>query len=260
MINSLAFRKNRMSYIEQIDKKLVPCHIAIIMDGNGRWAKKQNLDRLYGHREGLSAVRKVIEAASKIDVKYLTLYTFSTENWNRPEEEVKALMALMIKAVADETDDLIKNNVQVAIIGDIDRLPIETKIALDDCLKRTSVCTGSTVVLALSYSSKWEITEAVKKITSDVKEGKINTDDINDSLIDKYLSTNGIPDPDLLIRTGGEVRLSNFLIWQAAYAELYFTDELWPDFGAEALYKAIVDYQNRERRFGKISEQIQNLK
>lgn len=251
---------NKMSYIEQIDKNRVPRHIAIIMDGNGRWAQKQNLDRVFGHREGLSAVKKVIEAASKIDISYLTLYTFSTENWNRPDEEVRALMALMIKAVADETDDLVKNNIQVLTIGDIGRLPEETRAALADCLRRTSFCTGPTVILALSYSSKWEITEAVKKIASGVKSGEIKESDINDSLIDNYLSTKGIPNPDLLIRTGGELRMSNFLMWQAAYAELYFTDELWPDFGAESLYKAVVDYQNRERRFGKTSEQVLHSK
>lgn len=249
-----------MSNIEQIDSSRVPQHVAIIMDGNGRWAKRKNLDRVFGHREGLASVKKVIEAASKIGISYLTLYTFSTENWNRPDEEVKALMSLMIKAVADETDDLIKNNVQVATIGDVDRLPAETKAALDDCLKRTSVCTGSTVVLALSYSSKWEITEAVKKIAKAVEEGELKENEIDDTTIDSYLSTKGIPNPDLLIRTGGEVRISNFLLWQIAYSELYFTDELWPDFGAESLYKAIIDYQNRERRFGKTSEQISHSK
>lgn len=249
-----------MSYIEQIDKNRIPRHVAIIMDGNGRWAKKQNLDRVFGHREGLSAVKKVIEAASKIGISYLTLYTFSTENWKRPDEEVKALMALMIKAVADETDDLIKNNIKVLTIGDIERLPEQTRIALADCLLRTSNCTGPTVVLALSYSSKWEITEAVKKIAADVKSGKMNEADIDDSMIDDYLSTKGIPNPDLLIRTGGELRMSNFLMWQAAYAELYFTEELWPDFGEESLCQAVVDYQNRERRFGKTSEQVLNSK
>ena len=245
-----------MSYIDQINKDKIPQHIAIIMDGNGRWARQRNMERVFGHREGLAAVRRVIEAASQIGVPYLTLYTFSTENWSRPAEEVKALMALMVKAVADETDDLVKNNVRVKTIGDIARLPQETKDALDDCLQRTSACTRSTVVLALSYSSKWEITEAVKAIASDVKSDKIKEADITEDLVGRYLSTKDIPNPDLLIRTGGEFRLSNFLLWQTAYSELYFTDQLWPDFNDESLCKAIIDYQNRERRFGKTSEQV----
>lgn len=249
-----------MSFLDQVNRDKVPQHIAIIMDGNGRWAKLQNLDRVYGHREGLAAVRRAIEAASKINVSYLTLYTFSTENWSRPEEEVKALMALMIKAVADETDDLIKNNVQVKTIGDIARLPEDTRKALDECLERTSVCTGSTVILALSYSSKWEITEAVKHIAADITSGNIKQSDISEALIGDYLSTKGIPNPDLLIRTGGEFRLSNFLLWQTAYSELYFTDQLWPDFNEESLYKAVIDFQNRERRFGKTSEQVSEQK
>ena len=245
-----------MSLIEQINREKVPAHIAIIMDGNGRWAKRKGLDRVLGHREGLNAVRRAIEAASEINVSYLTLYTFSTENWKRPKEEVDALMALMVKAVADETDDLIKNNVIVKTIGDIDRLPQMTRDALDDCLQRTSVCTGSTVVLALSYSSKWELTRAAKNIASDLKNGLIKEEDITESLVDDYLVTKGIPNPDLLIRTGGELRISNFLLWQIAYSELYFSDDLWPDFDADSLYKAVIDYQERERRFGKTSEQV----
>lgn len=245
-----------MSFFDQIDKKRIPSHIAIIMDGNGRWAKRQNLDRAFGHKEGIVAVRKTIEAASKARVPYVTLYTFSTENWKRPIEEVDALMALMIQAVAKETPDLIKNNVRVNVIGDIARLPHDTQKALDFCLNETSKCTGTTVVLALSYSSRWEITEAIKKISAGVKAGKILNSDITEELLNEYLSTKSIPDPDILIRTGGEFRISNFLLWQIAYSELYFTDVLWPDFGEEAFYKAILDYQNRERRYGKTSEQI----
>ncbi|WP_029906860.1 isoprenyl transferase [Prevotella sp. 10(H)] len=245
-----------MSYLDQIDKGRIPKHIAVIMDGNGRWAKKQNLDRTFGHKEGIAAVRRAIEGASRAQVAYLTLYTFSTENWKRPEEEVKALMALMVQAVANETPELVKNNVRVKVIGDIDRLPEDTRNALDYCLKTTSVCTGTTVILALSYSSKWELTKAMKDIAADVKSGQLDANDINETLIGSYLGTKGIPDPDILIRTGGEFRVSNFLLWQIAYSELYFTDELWPDFKEESLYKAIIDFQNRERRFGKTSEQI----
>lgn len=245
-----------MSFIDQINKEKVPQHIAIIMDGNGRWAKQRNLDRTFGHKEGLSAVRRVIEGAKNAGISYLTLYTFSTENWKRPEEEVRALMQLMIKAVADETPDLIKNNIRVKTIGDTDRLPADTKDALDMCLENTSACTGATIILALSYSAKWELTEAAKKLVSDVKSGKVKEDMIDENLFEKYLSTNNIPNPDVLIRTGGEKRISNFLLWQIAYSELYFTDELWPDFNEESLYKAIVDFQQRERRFGKTSEQV----
>ncbi len=247
-----------MSFLEKIDKDRVPKHVAIIMDGNGRWARQKGFERVYGHREGLAAVKRVIEAASQIKIGYVTLYTFSTENWMRPVEEVDALMALMVKAVADETDELVKNNIRVNIIGDIDRLPEATQKALDDCLLRTSVSTGSEIVLALSYSSKWELTRAMKLIAKDVKDGKLNENDIDEPLIGEYLQTKGIPNPDLLIRTGGEYRLSNFLLWQSAYSELYFTDELWPDFNHESLYKAVVDFQNRERRFGKTSDQIAN--
>lgn len=245
-----------MSFFDQIDKNRIPKHIAIIMDGNGRWAKLQNLDRAFGHKEGIVSVRRTIEAAAKARVDYITLYTFSTENWNRPVEEVNALMSLMIQAVSNETPDLIKNNVRVRVIGDIERLPHDTQKALNFCLDATSQCTGTTVVLALSYSSKWEITNAIKRISSDVKSGKIDADAISEALVDEYLTTKNIPNPDILIRTGGEVRISNFLLWQIAYSELYFTDILWPDFDEEEFYKAIVDFQNRERRFGKTSEQV----
>jgi undecaprenyl diphosphate synthase len=245
-----------MSFFDQIDKEKIPRHVAVIMDGNGRWAKRRNLDRAFGHKEGIVAVRRAIEAAAKARISYITLYTFSTENWNRPAEEVKALMALMIQAVADATPDLVKNNIRVKIIGDIARLPSDTQKALDFCLNETSVCTGTTVVLALSYSAKWELTTAMKNIASDIKAGKIKEEDINEALIPQYLATQNIPDPDILIRTGGELRISNFLLWQIAYSELFFTDELWPDFNEDSLYKAVLDFQNRERRFGKTSEQI----
>lgn len=245
-----------MSYLDQIDKDRLPQHIAVIMDGNGRWAKQRNLDRTFGHKEGVSAVRRAIEAVSKAEVPYLTLYTFSTENWKRPEEEISALMSLMVQAVAKETPNLVKNNVRVKVIGDINRLPEDTKEALYYCLETTAPCSGATVILALSYSSKWELTEATKNIAKDVKENKISLEDINEDLMDTYLTTKEIPNPDILIRTGGELRISNFLLWQIAYSELYFSDELWPDFNEESLYKAIVDFQSRERRFGKTSEQV----
>lgn len=245
-----------MSFLDQINKDKLPEHIAIIMDGNGRWAKQQNLDRAWGHKEGVTTVRKIIEASVEIGIKYLTLYTFSTENWNRPSEEIKALMSLMIQAVARETPDLIKNDVRIMTIGDLSRLPDDTRKAMEQCIKDTAHCKTLTVVLALSYSSKWEITKATRDIAEAVKNGEIKDQDITEELIDKYLSTKGIPDPDILLRTGGEKRISNFLLWQIAYSELYFTDELWPDFNEESLQKVIVDYQGRERRFGKTSEQI----
>lgn len=234
----------------------MPQHVAIIMDGNGRWAKQQGMDRTQGHREGVISVRKVIEAASAIKLPYVTLYTFSTENWKRPEEEIKALMALMVEAISRETPDLIKNNVRLQAIGDLERLPEATQNSLYKCIEETSVSTGLTLILALSYSSRWEILNAAKKIAGAVKSGELNIDDLNEDSFSDYLTTKGIPDPDLLIRTGGEKRVSNYLLWQAAYAELYFTETLWPDFREEALYKAVIDYQMRERRFGKTSEQL----
>lgn len=245
-----------MSLKEQIDISKVPSHIAIIMDGNGRWAKLRQLDRTEGHRKGVEAVRTAIKAASEIGVKYLTLYTFSTENWNRPAEEVDALMNLMIQAVANETAELVENGIVLKVIGDIDRLPTKTRQALDDCLKATSKGKGSTVILALSYSSKWEITRAVRDIANDVLQNKLNVGDIDENVISSHLTTNQFPDPEMLIRTGGEYRISNFLLWQIAYSELYFTEELWPDFEKDSLFKAVIDYQKRERRFGKTSEQV----
>lgn len=234
----------------------LPRHIAIIMDGNGRWAKARNMERSYGHRYGVDAVRTVTEAATELGLKYLTLYTFSTENWNRPDDEITALMSLMVMAIERETPDLIKNNVRLQAIGDLSRIPAEVRERLDKCIEETSKGTGVTLILALSYSSRWEITEAARNISRAVAEGKMSADDISEETIGSFLATKDIPDPDLLIRTGGELRISNFLLWQLAYAELYFTDEFWPDFGKESLYKAICNYQSRERRFGKTSEQL----
>lgn len=247
-----------MSLEEQINKECLPRHIAIIMDGNGRWAKQRNLDRSYGHQEGAVSVRKIIEAATRIGISYVTLYTFSTENWNRPSEEVQALMALLVELIAKETPDLLKNNVRLQAIGDLSRLPSETQKALSRSIEETSVSTGLTLVLALSYSSRWEITNAVKQISQQVLDGTIDVQNIDESFVSDSLTTNGIPDPDLLIRTGGEFRISNFLLWQIAYSEFYFTNTLWPDFRDESLFEAIVDYQDRERRFGKTSEQVNN--
>lgn len=243
-----------MSFFEKIDLNKLPQHIAIIMDGNGRWAKNQGLDRTEGHKEGVSAVRRLIEAGSKVGLKYATLYTFSTENWNRPIEEVDALMDLMVQAVVRETPDLIKNNVRLKAIGDLSRLPDRTREALNDCIYETSKSTGLTAVLAVSYSSRWEILEAVKKIGESYRKGDLT--DVTEDMFSNCLTTKGIPNPDLLIRTGGEKRISNFLLWQMAYSEFYFMDLLWPDFCDETLYEAIVYYQGRERRFGKTSEQI----
>jgi undecaprenyl diphosphate synthase len=245
-----------MSLKEEIDKSRLPQHVAIIMDGNGRWAKAQGKDRSYGHQEGVVSVRKVVEAATAIGLKYLTMYTFSTENWNRPEEEVKALMSLLVSAIHRETPDLMKNNVRLRAIGDLSRLPEEAHATLLNCIEQTSVNTGTVLILALSYSSRWEITEAVRQIATQAAEKKIRPEDITEAMVSDYLTTKGIPDPDLLIRTGGEKRISNFLLWQCSYAEFYFTDVFWPAFREEELYEAILCYQQRERRFGKTSEQI----
>ncbi len=245
-----------MSLKEKIDKSRLPQHVAIIMDGNGRWAKAQGQDRSYGHREGVVSVRKVVEAATTIGLKYLTVYTFSTENWNRPEEEVKALMGLLVSAIHRETPDLMKNNVRLMAIGNLSRLPEEALSTLQECIRETSVNTGTTLILALSYSSRWEITEAVRQIAARVSEKRMLPDDITEATVSDYLTTKDIPDPDLLIRTGGEKRISNFLLWQCSYAEFYFTDVFWPAFREDELYEAILCYQRRERRFGKTSEQL----
>ena len=245
------------SLIEQIDKSRLPRHVAVIMDGNGRWAKKRNLERSQGHVEGVNTVRKITEIASEIGVGYLTLYTFSTENWNRPKEEVDALMNLIVVAIERETPDLIKNNVRLTMIGDIERMPEFARKRLQKCMDDTSHCNGLVLNLALSYSSKWEILEAVKAISEEVRDGKIAVEAIDDTLFGNHLTTCNIPDPDLLIRTAGDLRISNFLLWQIAYSELYFTDIYWPDFTKDDFCRAIIDYQSRERRFGKTSEQVE---
>lgn len=243
-----------MLYQDQIDKTRIPSHIAIIMDGNGRWAKQRGQIRTFGHQAGAETVHVIAEEAARLGVKYLTLYTFSTENWNRPVDEVAALMSLLMDSIEEET--FMKNNISFRIIGDTAKLPENVLERLNRCIERTSVNTGMCLTLALSYSSKWEITEAVRQIASRVSAGDLKADEITDQTVDGFLATYYMPDPDLLIRTGGEVRLSNFLLWQCAYSELYFCDTFWPDFKAEELCKAICDYQRRERRFGKTSEQI----
>ena len=245
-----------MSLIEQIDKNRLPQHVAIIMDGNGRWAKAKGMDRSFGHQEGVVSVRKVVEAATTLGLKYLTMYTFSTENWNRPEAEVQALMSLLVSAIHRETPDLMKNNVRLLAIGNLDRLPAEAHATLLSCIAQTASNTGTTLVLALSYSSRWEITEAVKRLVQEVVKKKITPNDITETVVSEHLTTKGIPDPDLLIRTGGEQRVSNFLLWQLSYAEFFFTSVFWPDFREEELYEAILYYQQRERRCGKTSEQL----
>lgn len=243
-----------MTYKDILDMNRIPAHIAIIMDGNGRWAKQKGQARSFGHQAGAETVHIIAEEAARLGVKYLTLYTFSTENWNRPADEVGALMALLMDSIEEET--FMKNNISFRIIGDVEKLPVDVLKRLNQCIERTSSNTGMCLILALSYSSKWEIANAVKQIALKAKEGTLNVDDITDEVIDNHLCTNFMPSPDLLIRTGGEIRLSNYLLWQCAYSELYFCDTFWPDFKEEELRKAICDFQKRERRFGKTSEQI----
>jgi undecaprenyl diphosphate synthase len=245
-----------MSLRDTIKHDRLPVHIAVIMDGNGRWAKQRGADRIYGHRQGVESVRQVIEGAAEIGVKYLTLYAFSTENWNRPWEEVEALMEIMVDSLNNECDTLIKNNIVLRVIGDIERLSPKVRKSLDATLERTSVCTGMIVTVALSYSSRWEILNAARKLAEEVKKGMLDPTEIDKDQFERHLTTAGVPDPELVVRTSGELRISNFLLWQIAYAEFYFTETLWPDFGKEDLYRAIIEYQKRERRFGKTSEQI----
>ncbi len=245
-------------YKEQIDNTRLPQHIAIVMDGNGRWAKAQGKKRVFGHAEGVASVRTIVEAARTIGISYLTLYTFSTENFNRPAAEVSALMGLFIDAINRETEDLIKNDVRGLIIGDIDRLSPDVRTKAEEFVQKTAHCKSLTLVIAISYSSRWEICNATKKIARDVREGKLKESDIDENTFSSYLTTAGIPDPDLVIRTGGEYRISNYLLWQSAYSEFYFCQTPWPAFKEEAFYEAIVDFQSRERRFGKTSEQIQH--
>jgi undecaprenyl diphosphate synthase len=245
-----------MQLRKQIDISKLPSHVAIIMDGNGRWARQRGLDRIFGHQQGVNAVREVIEAAAELGLGYLTLYAFSTENWGRPDDEVSALMGIMVQSLSKETDTLLKNNIRLTAIGDMERLSPDVRERLFETINLTSAGTGLTLIIALSYSSRWEITNAARKISADVKSGKVNPDTINEVDFEKYLTTAGIPDPELMIRTSGELRISNFLLWQVAYAEFYFTETLWPDFGKDEFYIAIIDFQKRERRFGKTSEQV----
>ncbi len=248
--------ENLMGYKEQILQDRIPRHIAIIMDGNGRWAKRQGMARMFGHRQGVETVHRITEAAAELGIEYLTLYAFSTENWNRPKEEVDALMALLVDTIAKETPTLMKNNIRLQTIGDISRLPQATHDKFVACIEQTNQNTGLTLVIALSYSARWELIQAARQIAQAVQHSKMLVEDINEETISAHLTTRDMPDPDLLIRTSGELRISNFLLWQLAYAELYFTDCLWPEFTEEEFYHAIVDYQHRERRFGKTSEQV----
>lgn len=246
-----------MDYSEKIDRNNIPHHIAFIMDGNGRWAQLRGLKRSDGHQAGAATVRKLVENALGLGVRYITLYTFSTENWNRPQAEVAALMVLLFESIEEEI--FMKHNVGFRVIGDLEKLPQNVRERLRQCEERTAANDSMTLVLALSYSSKWEITEAVRTIAQRAKNGEIAIEDIDDNLISSSLTTNFMPDPDLLIRTGKEQRLSNFLLWQCAYSEFYFTDVLWPDFDNNELCKAVYDYQQRQRRYGKTGEQIESM-
>ncbi|MEJ5962736.1 isoprenyl transferase [Pedobacter immunditicola] len=245
-----------MGFKEQIDLTRLPEHIAIIMDGNGRWAKNQGKFRVFGHENGVLSVKDIVEGCADIGIKYLTIYTFSTENWNRPVDEVNALMEIFISTINEETPRLTKNNIRLNAIGDIASLPQKCIDDLKNAMEKTANNTRCTLTLALSYSAKWEITEAAKKLAQKVLDQEINISDIKEQDFSALLTTKDMPDPELMIRTSGEHRISNFLLWQMAYTELYFTETLWPDFRREDLFKAIVDYQKRERRFGKISEQL----
>jgi undecaprenyl diphosphate synthase len=246
-----------MSAKEQIDRNRLPRHIAIIMDGNGRWAQEQGQDRLYGHFHGVESVRNIVEGCAELQIEYLTLYAFSTENWDRPEPEVTGLMELLVETIRKEVPILNKNNIRLHVIGDVSMLPEYAKQALEEALGMTSVNTGLNLVMALSYSSRWELVQAVKRIAKDVESGAIDPDAIDQDTLQSYLATSEFPDPELMIRTSGEYRISNFLLYQLAYAELYFTSTRWPDFRKEHLYEAILDFQARERRFGKTSGQVQ---
>ena len=239
----------------QLDKNNIPQHIAIIMDGNGRWATERGKARSYGHQAGVETVRRITSECTRLGVKYLTLYTFSTENWNRPETEIAALMGLVLSSLEDEI--FMKNNVRFKVIGDIERLPIEVQQKLQETIDHTAGNTAMTMVVALSYSSRWEITKAMKDIAKKAVDGQLSIDDITEDTVSQSLTTASIPDPDLLIRTGGELRISNYLLWQIAYSKLYFCDTFWPDFNEADLHKAIADYQQRQRRFGKTGKQVE---
>lgn len=239
----------------ELDKNRIPQHIAIIMDGNGRWASERGKERSFGHQAGVDTVRRITSECTRMGVKYLTLYTFSTENWSRPADEISALMGLVLSSLEDEI--FMKNNVRFQVVGDIQRLPEEVQQKLQETMEHTAGNTAMTMVVALSYSSRWEITQAAKAIAADVKAGKLNIEDVTEELVSQHLVTNFMPDPELLIRTGGELRISNYLLWQIAYAELYFCDTYWPDFNEEDLHKAIASYQARQRRFGKTGGQVE---
>ena len=239
----------------ELDKNRIPQHIAIIMDGNGRWASERGKERSFGHQAGVDTVRRITSECTRMGVKYLTLYTFSTENWSRPADEISALMGLVLSSLEDEI--FMKNNVRFQVVGDIQRLPEEVQQKLQETMEHTAGNTAMTMIVALSYSSRWEITQAAKAIAADVKAGKLNVEDVTEELVSQHLVTNFMPDPELLIRTGGELRISNYLLWQIAYAELYFCDTYWPDFNEEDLHKAIASYQARQRRFGKTGGQVE---
>lgn len=243
--------------IDRIDKEHLPHHIAIIMDGNGRWAEEKGQERLYGHYHGVESVRNIVEGSAELGIKYLTLYAFSTENWDRPRQEVEGLMTLLVDTIHKEVPTLNKNNIRLHVIGDLGMLPKFAQDELNEALEMTSHNTGLNLIMALSYSSRWELVNAVKNIGLDVKAGKIDPDTINQDTLQQYLTTSQFPDPELMIRTSGEYRISNFLLYQLAYAELYFTNTRWPDFRKENLYEAILDFQTRERRFGKTGQQIE---
>jgi len=249
-----------MSLKEKIDPNKLPNHIAIIMDGNGRWAKLRGKHRVFGHQQGVVSVRETAEAAAEVGIKYLTLYAFSTENWKRPATEVEALMELLVETIHQETKTLMDNDIRLRAIGELNTLDPQCREALVEAIENTASNKRMDLVLALSYSGRWEITEVVKNIALQVKNGNLNPKQIDQQLIGNFLTTAGIPDPELLIRTSGEFRVSNFLLWQLAYTEMYFTSKLWPDFRKEDLYEAIIDYQQRERRFGKVSEQLLKCK
>lgn len=242
--------------LENIDKSRLPKHIAIIMDGNGRWAKEKGEDRLFGHFHGVESVRNIVEGCAELGIEFLTLYAFSTENWDRPDDEVEGLMELLVNTIRKEVESLHKNNIRLQIIGDLNTLPVNAQKELKEALNMTAENTGLTLVMALSYSGRWEIVNAVKQIAAEVAKGTLNEADIDQQLFERYLSTENIPDPELMIRTSGDRRISNFLLYQLAYAELYFTKVRWPDFRKENLYEAVIDYQERERRFGKTSDQL----
>ena len=250
--------KHFMSLKDKINLQQLPKHIAIIMDGNGRWAKEKGEDRLFGHLNGVESVRDIVEGAAELGIQYLTLYAFSTENWDRPAYEVTGLMELLVDTIRKEVPTLNKNKIKLHVIGDMDMLPELARKELNDAINETGANTGLNLIMALSYSSRWEINKAVKKIAEAVKENKLQPADITTDTLQQYLCTSQFPDPELMIRTSGEYRISNFLLYQLAYAELYFTNTLWPDFRKENLYEAILDYQSRERRFGKTSEQVKS--